>query len=164
MLATALSTPFPTTDESRFQNSYEFLAVVLGLLLARRLGLRSFAYDLYGDNTSSLHWAASDRAASSLARRANIAFTLLATDIDAVVADTVHVPGVDNVTFDRLSRGATAAEVGLPPERFLTIPTSHPIAQFVTLCDPLLPIDTATAHFQLSNMLLCLLSDPSFYS
>lgn len=160
----ALASPFPATEESRLQNTYEFLAVVLGLLLARRCRLANFSYDLLGDNVSSLRWASTDRAASSLARTANIALTVLASDIDAVVASTIHVPGVDNVTYDRLSRGASALDVGLDPTLQVHLPSHHPIAQYIALCNPLTDVPTATAHLQLTAALGVILADPSFYS
>ena len=126
---TAMVLPFPTTTESRMQNTYEFLAVVLGLLLARDCGLRSFSYSLRGDSVSSLTWAAGDRAASSLARRANIVFTLVACDIDALVSDTVHVPGKLNVVYDGLSRGASAEEVALNPARQRYFAQDHQVTR-----------------------------------
>eukprot|EP01032_Pedospumella_encystans_P028479 gene28479-32165_t len=100
--------PFARTTDSRYQNTYEYLAVVLGLLLVHRAGIRCCAYSLHGDSVSSLQWASQDRAASTLARRANIAFTTIACEVDALVADTVHVPGVANTVYDGLSRGLSA--------------------------------------------------------
>ena len=50
----------------------EFLAVILGLLLAWRSNIRHFHYQLHGDSISSLAWAKADRVNSTLARRANI--------------------------------------------------------------------------------------------
>jgi hypothetical protein len=160
---TALNAPFEPTVDSSFQNSYEYLAVVLGLLLARRAHLRSFTYVLAGDSVSSLRWARNDRAASTLARRANIAFTLLSCDIDASVADTIHVPGHENVVYDGLSRGATAAAVKLDPALQVYLPPNHPITQFIALCDPSLPLVSHDAHLSLSADLLALLADPCFY-
>lgn len=149
--------PFAPTTEARFQNTYEFLAVVLGLLLMRHLGLRSQAYSLHGDSISSLTWAASDRTASALARRANIGFTIVATDIDALVSDTVHVPGKLNTVYDGLSRGVDAATLGLDPALQLHLPPTHPFLHYLALCDPVLPLVTPDEHLTLAAAFLQLL-------
>ena len=147
--AVALS-PFPPTTEAKFQNTFEFLAVILGLLLMRHLNLRSQAYSLHGDSVSSLTWATQDRTASELARRANIGFTLLATEIDAVVSDTVHVPETQNIVYDGLSRGIPAASLGLDPGLQVHLHQSHPFLRFLTLCDPMLPLVTPDEHLSLA--------------
>jgi hypothetical protein len=53
----------------------EFVAVVLGLLLAWRSKSNNFHYLLHDDSPSSLAWAKSDRVNSLMARGANIVFT-----------------------------------------------------------------------------------------
>jgi hypothetical protein len=50
---TALQLPFDVAKDSSNQNTMEFIAVVLGLLLAWRGKLSHFYYDLHGDNRSS---------------------------------------------------------------------------------------------------------------
>ena len=72
VIYTALQLPFSVDNDSSNQNTMEFTAVVLGLLLAWRTKLSDFHYDLHGDNGSSLAWAKSDRVNSVLARKANI--------------------------------------------------------------------------------------------
>ena len=161
---TAVPSPFPPTKEARFQNTYEFIAVILGLLLARRARVQSPAFSLRGDSISSLQWAVKDRAASSLARRANIAYTLIACDIDAVVADTVHVPGVLNTVYDGLSRGKSAQAVGLDPQYQVDLPEQHPIRRFLSLCDPHVAIATPDEHLSLSAEFMRNLADVSFFS
>lgn len=153
--------PFARTTDSRYQNTYEYLAVVLGLLLVHRAGIRCCAYSLHGDSVSSLQWASQDRAASTLARRANIAFTTIACEVDALVADTVHVPGVANTVYDGLSRGLSAHAVGLDPTKEVELPAEHPIYRYISLCDPTTPILTSTDHINLAAEFLRLLSDPA---
>jgi hypothetical protein len=66
---TAFEIPFAVTNESKRQNTMEFLAVILGLLIAWRCNVRNFHYQLHGDSISSLAWAKADRVNSTLARR-----------------------------------------------------------------------------------------------
>jgi hypothetical protein len=61
----ALALPFVVTNESKRQNTMEFVAVVFGLLLTWRLNLMNFAYSLHGDSKSSLAWAKSNIKESS---------------------------------------------------------------------------------------------------
>jgi len=61
LVYTAFRLPFTVDSDSSNQNTMEFIAVVLGLLLAWRSNLTNFYYDLHGDNMSSLAWARSDR-------------------------------------------------------------------------------------------------------
>ena len=99
----ALQLPFSVDNDSSNQNTMEFVAVVLGLLLAWRKKLTTFYYDLLGDNMSSLAWARSDRVNSLLARQANIIFTTVSMHLNAHFAETEHIPGSMDVVFDGLS-------------------------------------------------------------
>ncbi len=54
ILYTSLDLTFTVTNESKRQNTMEFLAVILGLLLAWRTRLSNFHYHLHGDSVSSL--------------------------------------------------------------------------------------------------------------
>jgi hypothetical protein len=143
---TTVSAPEAIGDDSSYQNTCEFCAIILGLLLARGLGLRGFAYHLAGDSVSSLAWASHDRVNSSLARAANIGFALLSVDIDAVVADTRHVPGVENVVWDGLSRGKSGESMGLDPRLQVEAVPGGILVEFLALCDPTLSIDTQHEH------------------
>ena len=160
--ATILS-PFAATVDSGKQNTYEYLAVLLGLLLSRHIGLRDFSYQLLGDSVSSLAWAANDRAASALARRANIGITVVAVDIQAQVAGTEHIPGLVNVVWDGRSRGKSMAEVGLDPTKEFIFTRDHPIHQFMALCDPDLPLVSYSDHIAFTSQLQSLLAAPEFF-
>jgi hypothetical protein len=113
---TVINVPFPT-NEVKKQNTFEFLAVLLGVLLCRTLGIQHRSCHLFGDSISSLDWAERDRAASILARRTNIGYTLAANHTDITVTAITHVPGKQNVVYDGLTRCKTATQVALPPDR-----------------------------------------------
>ncbi len=90
--------------------------MMLGLLLTKQLDVQpGFSFDITGDNTTSLAWCRRGRVASEIARRANIGFSLLAVHLNALVAGTTHIAGVDNIVYDGLSRGKMGLAVGLPP-------------------------------------------------
>jgi hypothetical protein len=153
---TSLVAPFPVSDDSSRQNCQEYTAVMLGLLLAKKLGIASgFSFDITGDNTTSLSWCRRGRVASEIARRANVGFSLLAVCMNALVAETTHIAGVDNVVYDGLSRGKTGLAVGLPEHLYMALPLDSPIVQYVRLCDPAVPLD----HTGLSVQFLDILSN-----
>jgi len=87
----ALQLPFSVDSDSSNQNTMEFIAVILGLLLAWRRKLTIFYYDLHGGNMSSLAWARSDRVNSLLARRANIIYTTVSMHLKAHLDDERRV-------------------------------------------------------------------------
>jgi hypothetical protein len=125
----------------------------------RLLGLNNVATHLRGDSESSLRWAIKDRTLSMIARRANIAFTLVAAMNDITVQDLTHIPGEVNKIYGGLTRQSSASDVGLPPELQVHFPPAHPVVEFIALCDPDSPLETYTQHVELSNALISLLTD-----
>jgi hypothetical protein len=154
----SLALPFTVTKDSSFQNSNEFIAILLGLLLVYFSSVPSgFAYNLVGDNTSSLAWCRAGKAASTLARRASIGMSLVLVEMDAFIAETKHKKGELNVVYDGLSRGKTGTEVGLCDQLQFRLPNSHPIVQYVILCNPNAPLSSPAEHNALSVALLSIL-------
>jgi len=154
----ALQLPFSVDSDSSNQNTMEFVAVILGLLLAWRAKLHTFYYDLHGDNMSSLAWARSDRTNSLLARRANIIFTTISMHVHAQLAETEHIPGSMNIVFDGLSRNVSPEELGLDPS--LNYPTAedYTINEFINLCNPAIQLTDLSSHTSLLKQCYQLLS------
>jgi len=109
----------------------EFVAVVLGLLLAWRTKLNTFYYDLHSDNMSSLAWARSDRVNSKLARQANIIFTTISMHLNTQLADTEHIPGSMNIVFDGLSKNVSPEQLGLDPLLMYQTVADHTVNEFI---------------------------------
>ena len=141
VIYTALQLPFTVDNDSSNQNSMEFTAVVLGLLLAWRAKLSNFYYDLHGDNRSSLAWVN-----SVLARRANIIFTTISMHLNANLAEAEHVPGVLNTVFDGLSRNVSPQELGLDPLLMYNATADDAMLQIVQLCNPADQLSDMTSH------------------
>jgi hypothetical protein len=158
---TSIDLPFPPTTKAGKQNTFEFLTVSVGVLLCLVLGLHHHSCELHGNSISSLSWSQKDRAASTLARRSNIAYTLAATFTDITVTSIVHIPGKENVTYDGLTRERTAADVNLPPQLQVFFPPTHPIHNFLRLCDPDAPLQGYNEHARLSQGILACLRDPA---
>lgn len=156
---TRLVIPYAVTNDSSFQNNNEYLAVLLGLALIKQEALvpRGFAYNLVGDNVTSLSWCAKERAASSIARRANIGFSLVTVEMEAYIAETRHIAGKYNIVYDGLSRGKEGVEVGLPPHLYVELTQESMAWQYIALCDPAIPLQSVDDHTSLSHEFLRLL-------
>ncbi len=157
---TGVTLPYKTSGRaSAYQNTKEYTAVLLGLALVRqeRLVTGCFAYNVVGDNTTSLTWVKKGKAASTLARRANIGYSLLAADLDASVAEIKHIPGVLNVVYDGLSRGKKGVDLGLPAALEVVLRPDSMALRYIALCNPHLTLSTPEEHISLSNKMLALL-------
>ena len=108
-----LPSPFAATTDSSFQNTNEYLAILLGLLLTKTLGLRNCVFAVLGDSRSSLAWVLKGQARSTLCRRASIGFSVLAVNVAATIYETEYVPSKENVVCDGLSRGIHPSQLGL---------------------------------------------------
>jgi hypothetical protein len=158
---TQLVLPYKTDKDSSFQNTNEYAAVLLGLALIKQEHLveNGFAYNLIGDNTTSLSWCKRGKAASSLARRANVGFSMVEIDLDATIAEVEHVAGIYNKVYDGLSRGLTGKQVGLPEDLEVVLTPNSMATQYIALCNPRLgPLGPPSEHLELSKNLLALLS------
>ena len=141
-----LQLPFSVDSDSSNQNAMEFVAIVLGLLLAWRTKLNTFYYDLHGDNMSSLAWARSNRANSILARRANIIFTTISMHVHAQLAENEHIPGSMNIVFDGLSRNVLPERLGLDPLLLYPTAADSTINEFINLCNPTIQLTDMLSH------------------
>ena len=103
---------FATTDSS-FQNTYEYLAILFGLLLSKTLGPRDCVFAVLEDSRSSLAWVLKGRARSPLCRRASIGFSILAVDVADSIYETEYVSSKDNVVCDVLSHDVHPSQLGL---------------------------------------------------
>jgi hypothetical protein len=152
-----LPSPFVATTDSSFQNTYEYLAILLGLLLSRSLGLRDGVFAVLGDSRSSLAWVLQGRARSMLCRRASIGFSILAVNVAATILETEYVPSKQNVVCDGLSRGIQPSELGLDEGLWVHMPEAGPVVQYIRACDPRLPLTTwpqVIDHMGLCHQLL----------
>ena len=156
LVYTSLTAPYEVTNDSSRQNTNEYMGIMLGLLLIKQTQCvpPGFAYNVEGGNTTSLKWCANDRVSSILARRADIGFSILAVDLDASVSEVTHIPGVENVVYDGLSRGKGGREVGLPADKFVLLDSNTLAYKYICLCNPDLPLDTISQHTSLSTSFL----------
>ena len=130
--------PFDLAHDASFQNTAEFIAIVIGIVMLARRGIvgAPLGIALLGDNTSSLSWAQRERFKEGRSRRAAIIFITLCSVLDIRVEHTEHQAGVKNVICDGLSRGTTPLELGYTKNQILDINSDHVMQELLQLCDP----------------------------
>jgi hypothetical protein len=136
MCAVKLPIPIDLGGDSGYQNSAEFMAVVVGLACLASLGYSGRGVKLIGDNTSSLAWASTERFRAGNSRPAAICFMALAVTHDLAISSTEHVAGVRNIVCDSLSREGSYSEHGFSPAQCFDL-AKHPLVERILLaCNP----------------------------
>jgi hypothetical protein len=128
LIYTALQLPFDVDNDSSNQNTMEFVAVVLVLLLAWRLKLTQFH-----PSTISMH-------------------------LNATLSETEHIPGSMNILFDGLSRNVSPEDLGLDPLLMFQAAADEAVNQFIQLCNPSDQLSDMMSHTtllrQCTNLLM----------
>jgi len=141
--AVKVTLPFDLGSDSSFQNTVEFMAVTVGLGCLAALDIRNSGVHIKGDNRSSLSWCVSQRFRHGRSRGAAMAYMALCTHCDLQVVSSDHVPGIDNIVCDRLSREGTLEELGFHPDDSLDITLDPRLVSLVELCNPMVDAENA---------------------
>jgi hypothetical protein len=149
---------FPFANEinqnSSYQNSCEFIAIVLALYVLCRSNLMDVAYEIIGDNSTSLHWSEKGTANSSLAHRASVAFSLINLTGNLRLQEAQHIPGVVNTVCDGLSRGVSGSQFLLPIESTVDASLLVELQQLLILINPcLLQVKEDDYHLRISEFI-----------
>jgi hypothetical protein len=126
---------FDLKQHAGYQNIVEFIAVIGGLLMLAKLKMQHNSLKLRGDSITSLTWSKNERYRSIPGRRAALIFTLLSIAFDYDVVEIEHIPGVDNILHDKLSRGFKPSELGFNESTIMDF-TFGPSGKILELCDP----------------------------
>ena len=129
--------PFSCRSKSDFQNTCEFIAVLIGLLNLAQLGIRDTSIRLCGDSKTSLSWGLDGHFRGKLCQKAALVYILATTLFNIVVTEASHIPGEHNVVCDRLSRQkATASDYGISYRVLTDLSISTVLHSFLALVDP----------------------------
>jgi hypothetical protein len=145
---TGITFPFDLHADSSFQNSCEFIAVVLALYVVWRITKGNIPYEIIGDSKASLTWCLKGYAKSSLAKRASIAFTVLGMLGDLRLQSADHIPGHQNVVCDSLSRGVSLAVLDIPPALSTSESLMIDLTNLLNIINPSLPQDSIEDCYQ----------------
>ena len=142
--------PFDVQQSSSYQNTSEFLAVLVGVYLTILTHGPGQRIQLIGDSTAALNWAEKLAFRGVLARRAAAAFTLLCLTYDVDVVGIMHVPGTENVICDDLSRIRDTEDVlqshGIPS--LVNVDVSG-VRKLMVICNPLTQLETDVQFVEL---------------
>jgi hypothetical protein len=131
---------FDLKGDSSFQNTCEFLAVVVSFLVLGSRGWRDITLLVIGDSTTSNHWCAAERYKGKSAHRAALIFTIIATHFNFWVFDTEWICSSDNYDMDMLSRGGEIPRTMYQSrEQVLDFNEVKGALELVGACNPLLP-------------------------
>ena len=127
-------------NDSRYQNSMEFIAPIMGLACLAYLGLRHKRVEILGDNTTSLVWLEALKFRPGASTAAAIAYITLIKHCGYKVVSTVHKEGKLN-RADPFSRRVSTASYGFTDLNSMTKYTAPPlIKELSTLLDPSIDI------------------------
>jgi hypothetical protein len=96
--------PFEFEDVSSYQNTAEYIGVILGLIAMVKLGFHGVDVQIREDCISALTWAETGRPRGELVTNASIVFTLLCVATGLTVRKATHLEAKDNWRCDTLSR------------------------------------------------------------
>ena len=132
--------PFDCRKESDYQNTCEFIGVLLGLLALAQRGVRNVSLRLCGDSKTSLTWGLDGHFRGKLCLKAALVYILASMLFNIVVIDAVHIPGIDNVICDLLSRQKTTARaLGIDYKLVTDISYTSALYSLLMLVDPTSP-------------------------
>ena len=95
-----LFSPFDCNKESDYQNTCEFIGVLLGPLSLAQRGIRKVSLRLCGDSKTSLTWGLDGHFREKLCLKTALVYILASMLFNIVVIDAVHIPGAENVICD----------------------------------------------------------------
>jgi hypothetical protein len=152
LFVSKLMFPFDLGDDSGFQNTVEFLAVVVGLACLSSLGYHGHSVIVQGDNTASLSWSTTERFRPGPSRGCAVFFMAFAAHADLVVCRGIHIPGVRNIVCDGLSRDKVPSDFGFAPDLVFDLAAHPSVLAVIAECNPLVSLDSETQFFRRWHM------------
>jgi ribonuclease HI len=138
-----LMTNYPNSEDSSYQNTMEFTAVTLALVMLVQRGKAHRCIDLVGDSVASLKWSMSGRVKSTFAMQSALLFALLGTNFGFEIIKTEHIPGTTNIACDQLSRAQLSGDSKFDSDT-ITLTDNPVLVEAVELVNPFSRICSTT--------------------
>jgi hypothetical protein len=122
---------FGFEDDSSYQNTCEYIGMVLGVLALIKLGIRGVDVVVRGDSTTALSWVQKEKVSGKAAMNAALVLVSLCIKFGIEVNYLEFLEGIANHKADRLSR---LIEKKMSIERAMEI-NGHSGAQVIDLLD-----------------------------
>ena len=140
-IVTGIETPFELNGDSSYQNTMEFIAVIMALGMLVSKGIRNIRFRLRGDSRTALAWSQKQRFKPGPSEAAAVAFIIFAQEYGLRMGeekeDLEFILGIVNVACDNLSRGRSPTELGYEPELIQTVNKGDKLWELLILCNPL---------------------------
>jgi len=142
------STPYRLNKESKFQNTMEFISIVVDMSTLVSLGFRDLSLSLLGDSINALTWSFKEKFSSIYAKKAAILYMQLMShqEVKLVVSETLYINTLHNVNCDKMSRGASPLSLGYPQSIILDITSNPALQRWVDKMDPSKVFDLIHLH------------------
>jgi len=119
ILTVSLCDVYNLNNDSRYQNSMEFIAPIMGMACLAHLGIQRKRIEILGDNTTSLVWLEALKFRPGASTAAAFAYITLIKHCGYKVVSTEHKKGTLN-RADPLSRRDTSSMIGRPLSKCMT--------------------------------------------
>ena len=150
--------PYVLEQDSSFQNTVEFIAIVLAMACLASLGVSNASVRLRGDNVSSLKWSVKERFKGCRCLNAAVVYIAIGSRCDLRVDETVHLPGLQNIVCDRLSRGTPPSVFGFRADQLVICERQEEMfLEVLSLCCPstlLQDFDFKTFWISVNNLVV----------
>eukprot|EP01041_Mallomonas_annulata_P009830 gene9830-20447_t len=147
--------PFDLANDPSYQNTVEFLAVLVATCHLVRNGRRGVGVLFKGDSRTALAWAADLSFRGTSVRKASILFAFIVSRFNIQVVDTIHIPGVDNDIPDAISRDLDVSKLGVRwRESFREgsiLEIDESVMRILTLCSPKSSLNTNVDYISFWN-------------
>ena len=101
------------------------------------LGVSNASVRLRGDNISSLKWSVKERFKGCRCLNAAVVYIAIGSRCDLRVDETVHLPGLQNIVCDGLSRGKLPSTYGFRTDQlFVCDGQEEMFVEVLNLCCP----------------------------
>ena len=134
--AVSYDTPYELNRDSGYQNTMEFLAILLAMYRVKRLGYVDTRVHIIGDNTSSLHWCDKERFRGGRSNSPALAYIILGMEVQNEIVTSSFIKGEDNIHCDKMSRGIRPRALGYSKEVCWNAHRDKEFGELVKLVDP----------------------------
>ena len=140
--------PFDLGVDSSFQNSMEFVAVVMGIACLGAMGYSQAKVRIIGNNTSSLAWSVKSSFREGRSRGAAICMVNISTRLGLEVNEGVHISGSTNEVCDGMSRDKWPTDYGFVDSQCISVENDWRLSLLLNLCNPLRSIDVISGFLE----------------
>jgi hypothetical protein len=137
--------PFHLDGDSSFQNTCEFMGLLLAVGCLVSLGIRSISVKARGDSTTALKWIVTERFKSGPSRNAAMCYIALGMRFDINFEESTHIPGTDNIVCDKLSRDFSPKQLGFDEDAIIDVASDFRLIQLMSAANPL--DDSGSSNF-----------------